>query len=99
MNYHIVSKCKNKTSTDWNEIHMTIIKNVIDGSLKPLTYICNLSFQTGTFLSKMKIAKIFHYIKLGIHITLQITGPCHYFRTWCWKNFTERLDRFIEKYD
>lgn len=34
------------------------VKHVIDGIVKPLTYICNLSFQTGTFPIKMKIAKV-----------------------------------------
>lgn len=41
--------CKNKTSTDCDGIDMTVLKKVINGILKPLTYICNLSFQSGTF--------------------------------------------------
>ncbi len=57
--------CKNKTSADWNEIDMTTVKNVIDGIVKPITYICNLSFQTGTFPSKMKIAKVIPLYKAG----------------------------------
>lgn len=38
----IVNKCKNKTSTDWNNFDITIVKKVIDGIVKPLTHICNL---------------------------------------------------------
>ncbi len=37
---------------------MTVIKRVIEGISKPLTYICNLSFKTGIFPNKMKIAKV-----------------------------------------
>lgn len=42
----IINSCKNKTSTDWNVIDMTLLKKVIDGIANPLTYICNLSFTT-----------------------------------------------------
>ena len=54
----IVKKCKNKKSTDFNDIDMTLVKKVIEGISKPLTYICNPSFQTGSFPIKMKIAKV-----------------------------------------
>ena len=61
----IVSKCKNKTSTDWNEIDMTIVKKVINGIVNPLTYICNLSFKTGTFPCKIKTTKVIPLYKAG----------------------------------
>ncbi len=48
----IVKKCENKKSTDYDDIDMTVVKEVIEGILKPLTYICNLSFQTGLFPNK-----------------------------------------------
>ena len=54
--WDIVSKCKNKRSTDCDGIDMTRIKKVIEEIIQPLTYICNLSFQVGTFPEKMKIA-------------------------------------------
>lgn len=38
--------------SDWNETDITIIKIVIDEIAKPLTHICNLSFQIGKFLPK-----------------------------------------------
>ena len=43
----IVKNCKNKQSTDLNDIDMSLVKLVIEGISKPLTHICNLSFQTG----------------------------------------------------
>lgn len=43
----IVNKCKNKTSTDCDGLDMTIVKKVIEAVAQPLTYICNLSFETG----------------------------------------------------
>ncbi len=51
-----VNKCKSKTSTDCDDVDMYVVKMVIEGSLKPLTYICNLSFQTGTFANERKVA-------------------------------------------
>ncbi len=61
----IVSKCTNKKSTDCGDIDMSIVKCVIEGIVKPLAYICNLSFQTGTFPNKMKIAKVIPLYKSG----------------------------------
>lgn len=37
---------------------MKVVEKVIDGITKPITYICNLSFQTGTYPDKMEIAKL-----------------------------------------
>lgn len=54
----MVNKCKCKLSTDCSDINMTIVKKVIDGIVSPLTFMCNLSFRTGTFPEKLKIAKV-----------------------------------------
>lgn len=61
----VVSKCKNKFSTDCFDIDMSLVKQIIHSIAKPLTYICNLSFQTGIFPSKMKIAKVLPLYKNG----------------------------------
>lgn len=61
---NIVRKCKSKSSVDYN-IDMIIIKNVIEEIVEPLTYIFNLSFQSGKFPNKMKIAKIIPVYKKG----------------------------------
>ncbi len=62
---NIVNKCKYKTSTDCNEVDIKIVIKVIEGISKPITRICNLSFQTGIFPNKMKIAKVVRCIILG----------------------------------
>ena len=60
-----VENCKNKKSTDYSDINMSLIKNVITKIVKPFGHICNVSFQTGVFPSKMKIAKVVPLFKCG----------------------------------
>ena len=55
---NIVGNCKNKKSTGYDGIDMTIIKQVIYHIIKPFTHLCNNSFENGVFPSKMKIAKV-----------------------------------------
>lgn len=45
----IVEKCKNKMSTDCDDIDITVVKRVIEGVFQSLSFMCNLSFQTGKF--------------------------------------------------
>ena len=45
-------------STDFEDISMDIVANVIPVISKHLMHICNNSFKTGVFPSRMKIAKI-----------------------------------------
>ena len=52
----VVNGCKSKTSTDCDDIKFRFIKSVITSIVKPTTHIFNLSFQTGTFHEKLKIA-------------------------------------------
>ena len=78
----IAHKCKNKTSTDYIDIDMKKVKEVIHGISKPLTHICNLSFKTGKFPKKMKIAKVYRCTKLETNTTSQTTGLFH-----CFLNF------------
>jgi len=96
-----VNECQNKTSTDYHEIDMKIVKKVIHGTPKSLTHIFNLSLQTGQFPNKMKIAKV---------IPLYKTGDKHHFTNYrpvsllpqlskiLEKVFNSRLDNFIEKH-
>ena len=53
-----VQNCKNKRSTDFSDFSMNLIKKVISKIVKPFAHICNVSFQTGVFPNKMKIAKV-----------------------------------------
>ena len=97
----IVRNFKNKISTDCDEIDMTIVKKVIDGILKPLTYICNLSFQTGKFPNKMKVAKVIPLYKTGdkhIFTNYRPVSLLSQFSKVLEKLFSKRLDGFIEKH-
>ena len=44
----IVKNWKNKKSTGFDNINMTIVKQVISHVVKPLSYICNMSLLFGT---------------------------------------------------
>lgn len=97
----IVNKFKNKISTDCEEIDMTIVKRVIDGILKPLTHICNLSFLTGKFPDKMKVAKVIPLYKTGDKHNFTNYRPVSLlpqFSKILEKLFNTRLDTFIEKH-
>uniref|UniRef100_A0A8C7Y996 Reverse transcriptase domain-containing protein n=1 Tax=Oryzias sinensis TaxID=183150 RepID=A0A8C7Y996_9TELE len=93
---------KGKLSTNVNGIDMALVKTVISGILKPLEYIFNSSFQTGSFPNQMKIAKV---------IPLYKTGNKHHFTNYrpvsmlpqlskiLEKMFIARLNSFIEKHN
>ena len=53
-----VQNFKSKMSTDFNDLNMSMVKNIIAHIVKPLKHICNVSFNTGIFPSQMKIAKV-----------------------------------------
>ena len=98
---NIVSKCTNKTSKDCDDIDMTVVKRVIEGISKPLTYICNLSFQTGTFPDKMKIAKVIPLYKTGNKHQFTNYRPVSLlpqFSKILEKLFNNRLEKFIDKH-
>ncbi len=97
----IVAKCTNKTSTDCDDTDMTAVKRVIEGISKALTYICNLSFQTGTFPNKMKIAKIISLYKSGNKHQFTYYRPVSLlpqFSKILEKLFNKWLDKFIDKH-
>lgn len=98
----IVNNCKNKMSTDWNDIDMALIKKVIDAIVKPLTHIFNLSFGSGVFPSKMKTAKVIPLYKEGDRKQFTNYRPVSLlsqFSKILEKLFALRLDKFIDKYD
>lgn len=97
----IVHMCKYKTSTDCNDIDMKIVKKVIEGIVGPLTYICNLSFQTGKVPNKMKIAKVVPLYKTGDrrHFTnYRPVSLLPQFSKILENLFNKRLDKFLDKY-
>ena len=61
----VVNGCKNKVSTDSDDISMNLLKGVFDFVIKPFTYICNLSFVNGVFPNNMKTAKVVPLFKSG----------------------------------
>ncbi len=75
----IVKKCKSKTFTDFDGVDMDVVKRVMAGISKPLTYICNLSFQTGTFPDQMIVAKVYLFTNQETNFTLQIIDQSHSF--------------------
>ena len=54
----VVKLCKGKSSNGYDGIHMNVVKKVISHIAKPLTYICNTSFETCIFPDNMKVAKV-----------------------------------------
>uniref|UniRef100_A0A672HNL4 Reverse transcriptase domain-containing protein n=1 Tax=Salarias fasciatus TaxID=181472 RepID=A0A672HNL4_SALFA len=98
---NIVNKFKNKTSKDWNGIDMMVIKKVIIAIADPLTYICNLSFKSGTFPCKMKTAKVIPLYKAGdkhLFTNYRPVSLLSQFSKILEKIFVIRLDSFIEKH-
>jgi len=61
----IVSKFRNKTSCGYDDMNMTVVKQIIVSIVQPLKHICNRSFETGIFPNDMKIAKIIPLFKSG----------------------------------
>ena len=60
-----VQHYKNKMSTDYNDITMLMVKQIITQIGRPFAHICNVSFQTRVFPDQMKIAKFVQLFKSG----------------------------------
>ena len=95
---------KNKKSTGFENIDMTIVKQVISHIVKPLSYIlCNMSLTSGIFPNNMKIAKVIPLYKEN--------GKNEFTNYWCLyyhnsqtfsRNYLVgpiRLDSFIDRYN
>ena len=61
----IVKHFKNKYSSGYDDLNMVTVKKSISCILQPLTYICNLSMETGLFPDNMKTAKVIPLFKAG----------------------------------
>uniref|UniRef100_A0A8C6LUY9 Reverse transcriptase domain-containing protein n=1 Tax=Nothobranchius furzeri TaxID=105023 RepID=A0A8C6LUY9_NOTFU len=95
---NIINKCINKRSTDCDGLDITLIKNIIESIIHPLTYICNLSFATGTFPNRMKIAKVIPLHKSGdkhIFSNYRPISLLSQFSKILEKLYIARLDRFL----
>ena len=70
-------------------------EKVISHIAKPLTYICNTSFETGIFPDNMKVAKVIRVCKTFnnyLHISLLLQ-----FSKILEKLFDNRLEKFMEQ--
>ena len=77
-----------------------IIQGIISDVVKPLSFICNKSFETGVFPEKMKMAKIIPLYKAGAKNKFTNYRPVSLlpqFSKILEKLFNNRLDKFIEK--
>ena len=95
-----VQNCKNKTSTDFSDISMSLLKKVISKIVKPFAHICNVSFQTGVFPNKMKIAKVIPLYKSGeknIFTNYRPISLLPQFSKILEKLYNNRLDKFLNK--
>ena len=61
----IVKGCTKKKSSDFEDISMDTVAKVVSVICKPLAHICNISFRTGVFPSRMKIAKVIPMFESG----------------------------------
>ena len=97
----IVNNCKNKRSTDFQDMDMALVKLVIPAIVKPLTHIFNLSFQTGIFPDGMKTAKVIALYKAGSKHNFTNYRPVSLlpqFSKILEKLFNSRLEAFLEKH-
>ncbi len=97
----IVNNCKNKYSTDGNDIDMSLVKSIIEHIVKPFTHICNQSFLTGIFPSNMKTANVIPILKNGDRHSFSNYRPIcllSQFSKMLEKIFVHRLDHFIDKH-
>ena len=100
--YKIVKLFKSKTSNDFVNLNMSLIKKVIDCIKLPLCNICNVSFVTGTFPEKMKIAKVVLLFKSGEKNVLNNYRPVSLlpqFSKVLEKLFSNTLSSFIEHFN
>ena len=70
---------------------MNLIKNVINNIIKPMTYICNKSFQEGSFPDNMKISKVIPILKYGDNSILSNYRPISL------SQFSKTLEKLLER--
>ena len=98
----VISGFKSKNSQDTNGLSMSLIKQVKESIKMPLNIICNLSFSTGVFPSKMKIAKVLPLFKADNEHIVSNYRPVSIltqFSKVLKKLFEKRLREFIDKND
>ena len=98
---NVVNNCKNKYSFDCNDLSMHIVKSTFNAIVQPFTYICNLSFESGVFPDKMKVATVIPLFKTGEKSNFtnyRQVSLLPQFSKILEKLFDVRLKKFIDKY-
>ena len=96
----IISSFKSKNSLDTHGLSMNMIKMVKESIVNPLNIICNLSFSTGVFPNKMKIAKVLPLYKANNEHEVSNYRPVSIltqFSKILEKLFEKRLREFIDR--
>ena len=77
-------------STDYNDINMLMVKELINQIVRPFVHICNVSFQTGVFPDKIKITKVIPLFKSGEKNVFTNYRPISCYRNSpkFWRNYT-----------
>ena len=100
--FEVVNKFSNKTSLDCHGFSMTLVKQIITNIVKPITYICNMSFELGVFPDLMKVAKVLPIFKSGLNNVYTNYRPVSLLPQLSKileKLFNNRLDKFLNKYN
>ena len=96
----IVNDCKSKSSEDSDNLSMRFVKYIFNHISKSFTYICNLSFKSGIFPDRIKIAKVIPLHKSGEKPSFNNYRPVSLlsqFSKVLGKLFDSRLQAFIDK--
>ena len=87
-----------------SDINMSLNKNVITKIVQPFGHICNVSFQTSVFPSKIKMPKLLHFFS-AVKRMYSYKLQTNIIVTSILKNSGEiiycnnRMDKFVKKYD
>ena len=98
----LAKNCRNKHSTDCDDLSMYVVRATFASVLKPFKYICNLSLKSGIFPDGMKVAKVIPLFKSGddeLYNNYRPVSLLPQFSKILEKVFEKRLDSFINKYN
>lgn len=98
----VVKKFKPKKSTDYMDISMYLVKEIIYSIAQPLTLICNKSFEQGIFPDDFKVARVVPIFKSGnkeLFTNYRPVSLLPQFSKILEKMFSGRLDSYLDKHN